>query len=113
MVLNKVLYSDLQGLSWEVPVPLKEKVKPITYLKNRTADLVREVSESGNSVVITQNGEAKVVVMDMNSYDRWRDAMALLKILSQSQADIEESRIVSNEEAFSRASAAIDKNEKP
>ena len=74
---------------------LKDQVKPITYLKNRTADLVREVTESGRSVVITQNGEAKVVVMDVEAYDRWRDAMAMLKILAQSQGDVEAGRTVS------------------
>ncbi len=91
---------------------LREQIKPITYLKTRTADLVREVSESGRSVVITQNGEAKVVVMDMESYDRWRDALALLKILAQSQADVESGRLISQEEAFARAEAAIELAEK-
>lgn len=92
---------------------LKDQVKPITYLKNRTADLVREVTESGRSVVITQNGEAKVVVMDVEAYDRWRDALALLKILAQSQGDVEAGRTVSMDEAFARARAAVDEAEKP
>jgi prevent-host-death family protein len=92
---------------------LKDQVKPITYLKNRTADLVREVTESGRAVVITQNGEARVVVMDVESYDRWRDAMALLKILAQSQADIEAGRLVSHKEALSRAEEAIKRANKP
>ena len=91
---------------------LREQIKPITYLKNRTADLVREVSESGRSVVITQNGEDKGVVMDMESYYRWRDALALLKILAQSQADVESGRLISQEEAFARAEAAIELAEK-
>jgi prevent-host-death family protein len=92
---------------------LKDQVKPITYLKNRTADLVREVTESGRSVVITQNGEAKVVVMDVDAYDRWRDALALLKILAQSQGDVEAGRTVSTDEAFARAGAAAEEAEKP
>jgi prevent-host-death family protein len=91
---------------------LKDQVKPITYLKNRTADLVREVTESGRSVVITQNGEAKVVVMDVEAYDRWRDALALLKILAQSQGDVEAGRTVSTDEAFARAEAVVDEAEK-
>jgi len=39
---------------------------------------VREVSEQGRSITITQNGEAKVVVMDIDTYDRFapRDSMA-------------------------------------
>jgi len=64
----------------------RRAVKPVTYLKNRTADLVREVNAGGGSVTIIQNGEAKVVVMDVGTYDRWRDAMTLLKMLAQAEA---------------------------
>jgi prevent-host-death family protein len=87
----------------------KQAVKPITYLKNHTADLVRDVSEEGKAVMITQNGEAKVVVMDVETYDRWRDAMALLKLVAQGEADVTAGRTVSQEEALKRAEAAIDK----
>jgi prevent-host-death family protein len=86
---------------------LKQDVKPITYLKNRTADLVREVSEEGRTVVITQNGKAKVVVMDVELYDRWQAAMALLKILAHSERDVATGRTVSQETAFTRAAAVI------
>lgn len=86
---------------------LKANVKPITYLKNNTADLVREVSEQGQPVLITQNGEAKVVVIDVQTYDRWRDAMALLKLLAQGEAEVAAGKTVSQGRAFSRARAAI------
>ena len=85
----------------------KSDIKPITYLKNRTAELVREVNEEGRTVTITQNGEAKVVVMDVDTYDRWRAAMALLKALAQGEADVEAGRTVKQVEAFRRARKAI------
>jgi len=85
----------------------KSDIKPITYLKNRTAELVREVNEEGRTVTITQNGEAKVVVMDVDTYDRWRSAMALLKALAQGEADVEAGRTVKQVEAFRRARKAI------
>jgi prevent-host-death family protein len=87
---------------------LKQSVKPITYLKNHTADLVRDVSE-GRSVMITQNGEAKVVVMDIDTYGRWRDAMALLKLVAQGEADVASGQTVSQKEALERAAAAIER----
>jgi len=87
----------------------KQAVNPITYLKNNTADLVREVSEDGRSVLITQNGRAKVVVMDVETYDRWRDALALLKLVAQGEADLTAGRTVSQAEALKRAEAVIDK----
>lgn len=86
---------------------LKQDVKPITYLKNRTADLVREVAEEGRTVMITQNGKAKVVVMDVELYDRWQAAMALLKILAHAERDVTADRTVSQVTAFARAAAAI------
>jgi prevent-host-death family protein len=88
---------------------LKAHVKPITYLKNHTADLVRDVAEEGRTVMITQNGEAKVVVMDVETYDRWRDAMALLKVLAQSEGDVAAGNTVSQKEAFKRAGVGIRK----
>ena len=56
----------------------KRDIRPITYLKNNTADLIREVSDNGRTVLITQNGEAKAVVMDVALYDRWKAALAML-----------------------------------
>jgi len=87
----------------------KKDVRPITHLKSRTADLVREVSEEGRPITITQNGEAKVVVMDVETYDRWRAAMALLKALAQGEADVSRGRTVKQVEAFRRARRAIER----
>lgn len=86
---------------------LKKDIKPITYLKNKAADLVNHVADTGKTVVITQNGEARVVVMDVELYDRWRSAMALLKLAAQAEADVVGGRTVSQKEAFAAAEAAI------
>ena len=85
-------------------------VRPITDLKNRTRELVREVSESGQSVVITQNGKAKVVVMDVEQHDRLQDTLAMLKLLAQSQESLTRTgRTYSTAEARRRAKAVLDK----
>jgi predicted transcriptional regulator len=47
--------------------------------------------------------------MDVESYDRWRSALALLKIIAQGEADVAAGRLVSQEEAFARASRALDR----
>jgi len=85
----------------------RSDVKPITYLKNRTADLVREVIEQSRTVTITQNGEARVVVMDVDTYDRWRSAMTLLKVLAQAEGDAEAHRTLPQGEFVRRARAAL------
>lgn len=62
-------------------------VKPITYMKTHSAELVKTVNESRSPVVITQNGQARAVVMDAASYEQMQDALILLKILSQSDTE--------------------------
>jgi prevent-host-death family protein len=73
-------------------------IKPITYMKTHAAELIRDVNETRSPIVITQNGEARAVVLDAASYDQMRDALILLKILSQSDAEYQKSNWKSQEE---------------
>ena len=86
---------------------LNEAVKSITYLKNNTAQVVREAAESGRPLIVTQNGEAKAVVMGVAQYTEWRRALTLLKLLAQGEADISANRVVDQAEAFRRAETSV------
>lgn len=63
---------------------LSEAIKPISYLKAHASELVREISNDHKTLIITQNGEAKVVIQDLESYENTRESLALLKMLAQS-----------------------------
>ena len=67
-------------------------VKPITYMKTHSAELVAEVNQRRSPVVITQNGAPRAVVMDVDSYQRIQDALILLKLISQSEEDFKKGR---------------------
>src|SRR5437867_4187506 len=86
---------------------LKRDIKPITYLKNRTTDVVQEVSE-GRIIIITQNGEAKMVIIGVEEYDRLQSALALLKIVQHSEANVKRRRTFSQEEVFERIERFIE-----
>jgi prevent-host-death family protein len=88
---------------------LKRDVKSVEDLERNASDLVREVAEQGRTVAIVQDGEARAVLMDVESYDRMRSAIALLKIIAQGEADVAAGRLISQEEAFARAARAIDR----
>lgn len=68
------------------------QVKPISYLKSHAAEIVKDISESREPMLITQNGEAKLVVMDVRSYEQREETLALLKILAMGNRDIEQGR---------------------
>ena len=68
---------------------LSSQIKPISYLKAHAAEIVRNMGDQGGPLVITQNGEAKVVLQDIESYEQTQETMALLKILALGNRQIE------------------------
>ena len=85
---------------------LQRDIKPITYLKNRTTDVVEQVSE-GRTMVITQNGEARMGIMGVEEYDRLQGALALLRIFQQSEGDVKRGRTIPQKEVFRRIETII------
>jgi prevent-host-death family protein len=84
------------------------RVRPITDLKNRTKELIQEVADGGEPVVITQNGEPRVVLVDVEQHDRLQDTLTMLKLIAQSQDALARSgRTYSTGEVRRRARAAL------
>jgi prevent-host-death family protein len=72
---------------------LSSRIKPISYLKAHVAEIVRNLGEQREPLIITQNGEAKVVIQDIESYEQAQATMALLKILALGNRQIEEGKV--------------------
>ena len=81
---------------------LSSQVKPISYLKAHAAEIVRNLAEQQEPIVITQNGEAKVVIQDIDSYEKTQQTMALLKILALGIRQVEEGDVIPANEAIKR-----------
>jgi len=61
---------------------LSESVKSISYLKANAANLIDEINKNQKTYVITQNGEAKVIVQDIKMYEKIQETLAMLKLLA-------------------------------
>jgi prevent-host-death family protein len=81
---------------------LTEDIKPVTYMKTRAAELLREVKESRRPVIITQHGEAQAVVLDVRTYEALRDATLLIQLTAQGEADVQAGRTLPQSEVFDR-----------
>ena len=79
---------------------LSEDIKPISYLKTKTADVINSVNENQRTIFITQNGEAKAVVQDIKSYENTQNTLSLLKLIIQSENDIDNGDIILQDEMF-------------
>ena len=79
---------------------LSEDIRSITYLKSKAADLLTQINETHRPVIITQNGEPKAVLQDPRSYEEMRNAIGMLKLISQGEEDIKQGRKKSQTEVF-------------
>ena len=77
-------------------------IKPISYFKSHTAEMIRQVGDNKNPIVITQNGEAKAVILDIDSYQNLINAVSLMKIISIGERDIKNGKIVSHKDVITR-----------
>jgi prevent-host-death family protein len=69
------------------------QIKPISYLKANAAEVLQELAEHREPMVITQNGEAKAVIMDVASYEEIQETLALLKILALGNRQVAEGKV--------------------
>ena len=90
-------------------INLVEDIRPISYVNAHTADIMRQVEQKNNPVVITQNGEARAVLMNVGYYQNIMDAINLLKILSIGENDIKNGRVFSEEEMDKKVEALLGK----
>ena len=79
---------------------LTSDIKSVTYLKSRAADLLNQINETHRPIIITQNGDARAVLQDPISYENMRNAIGILKLISQGEADIRSGKVESQEDVF-------------
>lgn len=82
-------------------------IKPVTYLKSKAADLLNQINHTHRPVIITQNGEARAVLQDPESYENMRNAIGILKALSQGESDIKNGKIKSQEDVFKEIESSL------
>jgi prevent-host-death family protein len=77
------------------------QIKPISYVKAHAAEPLDRITEEREPIIITQNGEARAVLVDVISYDEMvHETATLLKILSHADREIEAGETVPIEEVM-------------
>jgi prevent-host-death family protein len=66
-------------------MPSLDRIKPISYFKANAAEMLKELRETGQPYVLTQNGEAAAVLVDAHEYDKLQRALALAQIIRISE----------------------------
>jgi len=90
-----------------------ESIKPISYLKTHTSEIIRHVAEGRSPYVITQHGEAKAVVQGVKEYEQNQATLALLKMLAMSSKSLQQGKVRDADEVFTEIHARIRQDENP
>ncbi len=72
---------------------LSDHIKPISYLKANAAKIAAELKDDGEAYIITQNGEAAMVVQSVAEYEQTQETLAMLKMIAQSDKDIKQGNV--------------------
>ena len=89
-------------------INLVEDIRSVSYVKSHTAEVMKQIGEKNNPLVITQNGEAKAVLMDVKQYQNIINSINLLKILSIGENDLKNNRIYTHEEVQKKVKSLLD-----
>ena len=61
---------------------LEHRVRSVSYLKAHVAEVLRELADLQEPLIITQNGEARAVLLDVAAFDQLQETVALIKLMS-------------------------------
>jgi prevent-host-death family protein len=75
---------------------MSESVKSISYLKANAAKMIEEINRNHKTFVITQNGEAKVIVQDIEVFEKTQETMAMLKLLAMTRDKSKDTKGIKN-----------------
>jgi PHD/YefM family antitoxin component YafN of YafNO toxin-antitoxin module len=82
-------------------VNLKEDVKPKSNKKTNAAEMIDYINDHKNPIIVTQHGEARGVLLDVESYQDMVNALSLMKLLQFSEKSIREGKVYDNDQVFS------------
>ncbi|MFA7059188.1 MAG: type II toxin-antitoxin system Phd/YefM family antitoxin [Pedobacter sp.] len=66
-----------------------EDIRSVTDLKRSTRDILDHIHSTGRPVILTVNGRADSVLMDVRVYEKHLQAANLAKLLAPAERDVE------------------------
>jgi prevent-host-death family protein len=76
------------------------QIKPISYLKSHAAEIIKDFATNPDPLIITQNGEAKMVVLDIHAYEQQQETMALLKLIAMGNQELAQGQFQDADDFF-------------
>jgi prevent-host-death family protein len=75
-------------------------VVSLSEFKAKASSMLDELESADRDIVLTQNGKARAVIQDYDAYERVQQALALLKLMVQGEADLRSGRTTPQDRVF-------------
>lgn len=90
---------------------LTTHIKPISYLKANAAKIAAELKDDGEAYIITQNGEAAMVVQSVAEYEQTQETLAMLQLVAFGEQEISAGKTIPATQAFTNIRAKMGLND--
>ena len=87
-----------------------KNIKPISYIKANAAKVLDHVCESHTPYIVTQNGEARGVILDVDTYQKMQDGLKLFKLFAQSEGEVARGRVIHQKDLFNFLESELNAN---
>ena len=77
----------------------RDAIEPVSVLKTKSAQLITKARETRQPIVITQNGKAAAVLQDVESFEKQRKALFMLKLIAQGDKELKRGKTFSHLQA--------------
>ena len=75
------------------------QIKPVSFVEANAHKLSDMLEETDEPLILTEEGEAKVVVQSVKSYEETQETIAFLKIVLMGMEDVQAGRTMPLDEA--------------
>ena len=90
------------------PMKFDQDIRPLSEFRAGVASFVKQVTETGRPLVLTQRGRGVAVVLDVHEFEAMRERLALLEDISRAEAQLARGEGVPHEQAKARILKRID-----
>ena len=84
------------------------KTELVTTLKRKATEILDELNSDKEPRLITQHGRPAAYLLDVSTYERLEERVALLEGIARGERAIEEGRVVPHSEAKKRMKRWLD-----
>ena len=79
---------------------MRESILSLSDFKADASRLLDQIRDEPTRIVLTQNGRARAVVEDYTAYQRREQALVMLRLMAQGEADRRAGRLTDQENVF-------------